>query len=238
MTNISKDLRAELAEQIHHRPAGDRRRADLAGRHPQMADPLSRARRRQAGRDRDRLHSRGRPRHAVRLQPGRLHADLLLLPHRHAEAGAQPDGRGNPRADCWSPATGSATSPTRDTPQGAIVPAEGRKVSNIVMMGMGEPLYNFDDVKRRAADRHRRRRPCPCPSAASRFRPPASCRSFGRTGEEIGVHAGDLAARRHATNCATMLVPINKKYPLEGTDRRPAATIPACPMPAASPSNM
>ena len=30
--------------------------------------------------------------------PGRLHADLLVLPHRHAEAGAQPDGGRNPRA--------------------------------------------------------------------------------------------------------------------------------------------
>ncbi len=38
--------------------------------------------------------------------------------------------------------------PDRDTPDGAIVPAEGRKVSNIVMMGMGEPLYNFEEVKK------------------------------------------------------------------------------------------
>src|SRR5215213_1012288 len=30
---------------------------------------------------------------------------------------------------------------------GAAVPATGRLVSNIVMMGMGEPLYNFDNVK-------------------------------------------------------------------------------------------
>ena len=28
--------------------------------------------------------------------PGRLHADLLVLPHRHAEAGAQPDRRRDP----------------------------------------------------------------------------------------------------------------------------------------------
>src|SRR5690606_21006804 len=38
--------------------------------------------------------------------------------------------------------------PDRDTPVGAVVPSEGRKVSNIVMMGMGEPLYNFDNVKK------------------------------------------------------------------------------------------
>ena len=28
------------------------------------------------------------------------------------------------------------------------MPAEGRKVSNVVMMGMGEPLYNFEEVKK------------------------------------------------------------------------------------------
>ena len=38
--------------------------------------------------------------------------------------------------------------PHKDAPQGSVVPAEGRKVSNIVMMGMGEPLYNFDNVKK------------------------------------------------------------------------------------------
>ena len=42
--------------------------------------------------------------------------------------------------------------PNADTPQGAIVPSEGRKVSNIVMMGMGEPLYNFDNVKQALSD--------------------------------------------------------------------------------------
>ena len=48
--------------------------------------------------------------------------------------------------------------------------------SNIVMMGMGEPLYNFDNVARRAEDRHGRRRARPFASAASRCRPPAWCR--------------------------------------------------------------
>ena len=37
--------------------------------------------------------------------------------------------------------------PDAATPVGAAVPSEGRLVSNIVMMGMGEPLYNFDNVK-------------------------------------------------------------------------------------------
>ncbi len=37
--------------------------------------------------------------------------------------------------------------PDAAMPQGAVVPSEGRLVSNVVMMGMGEPLYNFDNVK-------------------------------------------------------------------------------------------
>jgi 23S rRNA (adenine2503-C2)-methyltransferase len=37
-------------------------------------------------------------RHAVRFQPGRLHAQLPVLPHRHHAAGAQPDRRGDRRA--------------------------------------------------------------------------------------------------------------------------------------------
>ena len=30
------------------------------------------------------------------------------------------------------------------------MPAEGRKISNIVMMGMGEPLYNFEESVKQA----------------------------------------------------------------------------------------
>ena len=78
-------------------PAGDRHRADLRGRHAQVALALSAARRRTSGGGGDGLYPRGRARHAVPLQPGRLHALLHLLPHRHADAGAQPDGRGDRR---------------------------------------------------------------------------------------------------------------------------------------------
>ncbi len=38
-------------------------------------------------------HSRGGSRLGLRLQPGRLHAHLQLLPHRHPAAGAQPHAR-------------------------------------------------------------------------------------------------------------------------------------------------
>ena len=102
--------------------------------------------------------------------------------------------------------------PNVDTPQGAIVPGEGRKVSNIVMMGMGEPLYNFDNVKQAlliATDGDglslSRRRVTLSTSGVVPFIP--------RTGEEIGVM---LAISLHAVrdDLRDELVPINKKYPL------------------------
>jgi 23S rRNA (adenine2503-C2)-methyltransferase len=103
--------------------------------------------------------------------------------------------------------------PDRNTPDGAIVPAEGRKVSNIVMMGMGEPLYNFENVKKAlliAAD----------DAGLSLSRRRITLSTSGvvpeiyRTGEEIGVM---LAISLHAVtdDLRDMLVPINKKYPLK-----------------------
>ncbi|TJX62822.1 MAG: 23S rRNA (adenine(2503)-C(2))-methyltransferase RlmN, partial [Mesorhizobium sp.] len=103
--------------------------------------------------------------------------------------------------------------PDRDTPDGAIVPAEGRKVSNIVMMGMGEPLYNFEAVKKAlliASDG----------DGLSLSKRRITLSTSGvvpeifRTGEEIGVM---LAISLHATNddLRDLLVPINKKYPLK-----------------------
>ena len=103
--------------------------------------------------------------------------------------------------------------PHKDTPQGAIVPAEGRKVTNIVMMGMGEPLYNFEEVKKAlliASDGDG--------LALSRRRITLSTSGvvpgIVRTGEEIGVM---LAISLHAVRdeLRDELVPINKKYPLK-----------------------
>lgn len=102
--------------------------------------------------------------------------------------------------------------PDRDTPAGAILPAEGRRVSNIVMMGMGEPLYNFENVKKAlliASDGDglslsKRRITLSTSGIVPEIR---------RAGEEIGVM---LAISLHATNDGLRdeLVPINRKYPL------------------------
>ncbi|QTP64335.1 23S rRNA (adenine(2503)-C(2))-methyltransferase RlmN [Candidatus Liberibacter africanus] len=94
-----------------------------------------------------------------------------------------------------------------------ILPLVGRKVSNIVMMGMGEPLCNFDNVKKAlliASDSmglsFSKRR---ITLSTSGFVP-----NIARVGEEIGVM---LAISLHAVNndLRNILVPINRKYPLE-----------------------
>ena len=103
--------------------------------------------------------------------------------------------------------------PDADTPQGAIVPLEGRKVSNIVMMGMGEPLYNFEHVKNALLIASggdglalSKRRITLSTSGVVPF--------IERTGEEIGCM---LAISLHAVRdeLRDELVPINKKYPLK-----------------------
>ncbi len=103
--------------------------------------------------------------------------------------------------------------PDRDTPDGAIVPSEGRKVSNVVMMGMGEPLYNFENVKTAlliASDGEG--------LSLSKRRITLSTSGvvpeIYRTGEEIGVM---LAISLHAVrdDLRDELVPINRKYPLD-----------------------
>ena len=99
MTDVSKDLRTRLAQRFIS-PARRSSGAGLDRRHAQVAAAAAAPRPRGArARGRDRLHPRGRPRHAVHLEPGRLHAQLPLLPHGHAGARAQPRGRGDRRAD-------------------------------------------------------------------------------------------------------------------------------------------
>src|SRR6185437_4115253 len=90
---------------------------------------------------------------------------------------------------------------------------DSRAVTNVVMMGMGEPLYNYDNVKQAlliASDEAgislSKRRITLSTSGVVPYIEP--------TGREIGVM---LAISLHAVRneLRDMLVPINKKYPLE-----------------------
>ncbi len=96
---------------------------------------------------------------------------------------------------------------------GDYAPADGnRLVSNVVMMGMGEPLYNFDNVKDAlliAADGEG--------IALSKRRITLSTSGvvpmIPRAGAEIGVM---LAVSLHAVrdDLRDQLVPLNRKYPI------------------------
>ena len=89
----------------------------------------------------------------------------------------------------------------------------GRLLSNIVMMGMGEPLYNFENVKaalkivmdEEGISLSRRR----ITLSTSGVVP-----MMARCGEELNV---DLAVSLHAVSdeIRDKLVPLNKKYPIE-----------------------
>jgi 23S rRNA (adenine2503-C2)-methyltransferase len=91
--------------------------------------------------------------------------------------------------------------------------APGRKVTNVVMMGMGEPLYNFDNVKAALAiisDGDG--------LAMSKRRVTLSTAGvvpmIARAGAEIG---SGLAISLHAVRdeLRDVIVPINKKYPIK-----------------------
>jgi len=92
-------------------------------------------------------------------------------------------------------------------------PTEGRSVTNIVMMGMGEPLYNFDNVKKaleiimdeEGIQLSRRRITLSTSGVVPHME---------RCGEEIGVN---LAVSLHAVrdDVRSEIMPINKKYNLE-----------------------
>ena len=91
-------------------------------------------------------------------------------------------------------------------------PANGRFITNVVLMGMGEPLYNFDNVKdamQVAMDGEG--------IALSRRRITLSTSGvvpeIERAGDEIGTM---LAISLHATTdeVRDKLVPLNKKYPI------------------------
>lgn len=88
-----------------------------------------------------------------------------------------------------------------------------RKITNVVLMGMGEPLYNFDNVKKALLIM------TDCDGLAfSKRRVTLSTSGIvpfiERVGNEIGV---SLAVSLHATNdeVRDILVPINKKYPIK-----------------------
>ena len=95
---------------------------------------------------------------------------------------------------------------------GRLIPGTERKITNVVLMGMGEPLYNFDSVRDAmavVADGDG--------LALSRRRITLSTSGVVPEIERWGAEAGTmLAISLHATSDALrdQLVPINRKYPI------------------------
>jgi 23S rRNA (adenine2503-C2)-methyltransferase len=76
-----------------------------------------------------------------------LHAQLQLLPHGHAASGEEPDRGRNRRPDHDRARIASVIGRAERGRPMVWCQAEDRCITNIVMMGMGEPLYNFDAVR-------------------------------------------------------------------------------------------
>ncbi len=140
-----------------------------------------------------RYPARGRPAraaHAVHLEPGRLRRRLPVLRHRRARLRARPrdgrDRRPGPRlaAGAW--------------------PADGRRLTNVVFMGMGEPLLNLDRVLEAVDGAHRPARGSGWARATSRSAPAGVVPGIERLtalGPQftlaVSLHAArDRAARR------------------------------------------
>ncbi len=91
-------------------------------------------------------------------------------------------------------------------------PSEDREITNVVMMGMGEPLYNYDNVAAAL-------RVLMDPEGLAISRRKITLSTAGvvpmikRCGEELGVN---LAVSLHAVTdeLRDEIVPINKKYPI------------------------
>jgi 23S rRNA (adenine2503-C2)-methyltransferase len=93
-----------------------------------------------------------------------------------------------------------------------LLPAGDRKITNVVLMGMGEPLYNFDNVLE-AMDIASDGEGISLSKRRITLSTSGVVPEIARWGEQSGTM---LAISLHATRDALRdeLVPINKKYPL------------------------
>ena len=213
MTDVAKELRAELSRRYTlARPEIVTEQVSVDGTRKWLLRLPSQGARRQGARNRDRLHPRDRARHAVHLEPGRLHAQLHVLPYGHAAPRAQSHGPGDRRPDPARARPHRRLAGRRAAGDGRLLPASDRKITNVVLMGMGEPLYNFDNVKAAmeiAADGEA--------LSVSKRRITLSTSGIvpeiARWGAETGT---SLAISLHAVRdeLRDKLVPINRKYPI------------------------
>ena len=148
MTSVSKDLRAALDAALHAGAAGSRRRTDLGRRHAQMAAAAAgRARKASAPHEVECVYipDTGRGTLCVSSQVG------CTLTCTFCHTGTQRLVRNLTAGEIVGQVM-VARDRLGDWPGGmrptdGVVPSGGRCITNIVMMGMGEPLYNFEAVR-------------------------------------------------------------------------------------------
>ena len=133
MTNLAKGVPRASGRALRAAPAGRSRRAQVS------ADGTRKwLMRFDDGQEVETVHIPEADRGTLCVSsPGRLHADLHLLPYRHPAPGAQ-----SRRAAEIVGQVMVARDALGEWPS----PKEDRQLTNIVLMGMGEPLYNFDNV--------------------------------------------------------------------------------------------
>ena len=92
-------------------------------------------------------------------------------------------------------------------------PPEGRRITNLVMMGMGEPLYNYDNVAA-ALKIIMDGEGISISKRKITLSTAGVVPAMARCGEELGVN---LAVSLHAVTdeLRDVIVPLNKKYPLK-----------------------
>ena len=156
------------------------------------------------------------------LTPGEIVGQVMVARDRLGDwhSSSHPPLKGEGRIANSDPGRGQEETPTRHAsavpaPAGDLPLAgggKGRKITNIVMMGMGEPLYNFDNVRDAlniVADGEG--------ISLSKRRITLSTSGvvpeIARTGDEIGCM---LAISLHAVTdeLRNELVPLNRKYPI------------------------
>ena len=149
MTDLPAATRDELVGELLPKLSTPVRRPADDGDDRQ--DPLAAVRRRPR---RERAHALPRPRHDLRLQPGRLRHELPVLRDRPGRPDPQHVDRRDRRA-------GRRRRPRARARRDRRRPTRGRPAAgqNVVFMGMGEALANYKaaiGAIRRLADRRRR----------------------------------------------------------------------------------
>ncbi|MCA1662441.1 MAG: 23S rRNA (adenine(2503)-C(2))-methyltransferase RlmN [Novosphingobium sp.] len=148
------------------------------------------------------------------LTPGEIVGQVMLARDALGEwPGSPREGGDLGRSGAPSPEVPAFAGTHYDDEDSGHYTADGRLLTNIVMMGMGEPLYNFEHVRDAlkivmdgdGLGLSRRR----ITLSTSGVVP-----MMARAGEEIGVN---LAVSLHATHKAVRdeIVPLNRKYGIE-----------------------